>query len=149
MAAFLLDANIFNRLVDRNVDPAALRGKGRIFVTHVQRDELAATRSSERAAALLAIFDAVEQRRVPTSAAAWGVSKFGEADFGDANGMVAPMMASLERRNGGKRNNLQDVLLAVTAHAHRLILVTEDADLRAVMVEHGGASLSFEEFMRR
>jgi predicted nucleic acid-binding protein len=148
MPGFLLDTNIFNRLVDDNVDPAALRGKGRIYVTHVQRDELVATRRKERAAALLAMFDATEQAKIPTSAAAWDVSKWDEAEWGDANGMFGPMMASLAGRNGGKPNNRQDVLLAVTAHAHQLTLVSRDKDLRAVMIEHGGAAISFEEFMQ-
>jgi predicted nucleic acid-binding protein len=148
MPGFLLDTNIFNRLVDDDVNLAALRGKGRIYVTHVQRDELAATRSKERAAALLATFDAIEQEKVSTSAAAWNVSKWDEAEWGDADGMFRPMMASLAKRNGGKRNNVQDVLLAVTAHAHHLTLVSEDADLRSVMIQHGGAAMSFDQFMQ-
>lgn len=147
MPGFLLDTNIFNRVVDLGVDPGALRAKGPIFVTHVQRDELAATRGSDRAAELLAAFDAVEQERVATAAAVWGVSPFGEAEFGHGNGMFQPMMASLAQKNGGKRNNVQDILLAVTAYARGLTLVSEDVDLRAVMVEHGGASISFDEFM--
>ena len=98
---------------------------------------------------LLAAFDAVEQETVPTAAAVWGVSAFGEAEFGDGNGMFQPMMASLAQKNGSKKNNVQDVLLAVTAYAHGLTLVSEDVDLRAVMIEHGGAPISFDEFMAR
>lgn len=51
------------------------------------------------------------------------------------------------QKNGGKGNNVEDVLLAVTAYAHGIKLVSEDVDQRAVMIEHGGASISFDEFM--
>lgn len=57
------------------------------------------------------------------------------------------LMASLAEKSGGKGNNAQDVLPAVTAYTLGLTLVSEDVDLRVMMVEHGGASISFDEFM--
>jgi len=57
------------------------------------------------------------------------------------------MLDSLNARNGSKSNNAQDILTAVTAHKRGFTLVTCDSDLAAVMREHGGRSVSFDEFM--
>ncbi len=104
---FLLNTNVFNHLADLAINPAALAAKGRLFVTHVQLDERQATTRAERTKALLTAFERVEQERVPTAAAVWNVSKFNEAEWGDAGGRYGPMLASLNAKNGGKANNAQ------------------------------------------
>jgi predicted nucleic acid-binding protein len=145
-AEYLLDTNVFNRLVDMGVDPAAVVRAGALYVTHIQHDELQATRRSERAAALLEMLSVVKCERVPTAAAVWNVSNWGEAQYGDADGGYSRMLDSLNRRNSNKRNNAQDVLTAITALKRGLILVTDDADLADVFREFGDRSMSFSDF---
>lgn len=48
------------------------------------------------------------------------------------------MLAALNSRNKGKKNNAQDVLIAETALLNQLALVTADADLAEVMKMFGG-----------
>jgi predicted nucleic acid-binding protein len=146
VTGFLLDTNVFNRLVDLGVDPADLAKKGRLFATHIQLNELQGTGRQERPQALLAAFHSVEHERVPTAAAVWNVSEYGEAEWGDADGLYGEMLQSLNARNGNKPNNARDILTAVTAHKRQLVLVTDDVDLATVMRAHGGAALSFQEF---
>lgn len=148
MNGFLFDTNVFNRLVDLGIEPAHLAAKGRLFTTHVQIDELQATRNAARAQALLDVFEKVPQERVPTAAALWNVSKYGEAEWGDAGGLYGRLLASLDARNGSKPNNAQDILTAVTAHKRQLTLVTDDKDLATVMRDHGGEAISVEEFIQ-
>ena len=74
------------------------------------------------------------------------MSEYGEAEWGDADGLYGEMLQSLNARNGNKPNNAQDILTAVTAHKRQLVLVTDDVDLATVMRAHGGAALSFQEF---
>jgi NAD(P)-dependent dehydrogenase (short-subunit alcohol dehydrogenase family) len=50
---FMLDTNAFNRTLDGAVDPASLSSRGKLFVTHIQLNELRATRRSERLTDLL------------------------------------------------------------------------------------------------
>ena len=52
MSGYLLDTNVFNRLVDANIDP----------------------RRPDRAAQLLEMFEAVEREQIPTAAALYGIS---------------------------------------------------------------------------
>jgi predicted nucleic acid-binding protein len=143
---YLLDTNVFNRLVDENIDPQTVARAGTIYVTHIQGDELRATRNPERAAALLRAFHEVEREQVPTAAAVWSVSKYGEAEWGAAGGGYSRMLESLNRRNSSKPNNIQDVLTAITSLKRGLILVTDDADLAAVLREFSGRAVSFSEF---
>ena len=143
---YLLDTVVFNRLVDLDIDPKTVARAGRIYVTHIQGDELQATRRPERAAALLRAFQEVEREQIPTAAAVWNVSKYGEAEWGDADGGYGRMLESLNRRNSSKSNNAQDVLTAITALRRGLTLVTDDADLAAVLREFAGRALSFSEF---
>jgi hypothetical protein len=145
--SYLLATNVFNRLVDSNIDPPSLRAKGKLYVMHVQGDELHATRNRERAGQLLKMFEAVEREQIPTAAAVWDVSKWNEAEWGDARGLYGVMLERLNRMNTNKANNAQDVLTALTALKRGLRLVTDDRDLTTVMREHGGSALSFDEFM--
>ena len=141
---FMLDTNAFNRALDGAVNPASLSSCGRLFVTHVQLNELLATRSSERLEQLLSVFNAVDQERVPTTAAVWGVSEWGGAEYGDSDGAYGTMIESLNSRNGSKENNTRDILIAVTALKRGYTLVTNDRDLAAVLKESGGKTITFE-----
>lgn len=143
---FMLDTNVFNRALDSGLDPSVLSSRGPLFVTHIQVNELQATKKSDRLSQLLAVFTAVEQDAVPTAAAVWGVSEWGGAEFGSADGSFDAMLASLNKRNGDKKNNAQDILIAVTAFKRRHTLVTDDQDLAAVFREFGGAVATFGEF---
>lgn len=143
---FMLDTNAFNRALDSGVDPLRLSKRGRLYVTHVQLNELQATKQSERLNQLLRVFEAVEQESIPTSAAVWDISEWGRAEWGDADGGYDALLKRLDELNGGKNNNAQDVLIAVTALKRNLILVTDDEDLTTVLKEFGGSAVSFEEF---
>lgn len=59
------------------------------------------------------------------------------------------MLAALDKRNGNKTNNAQDILIAITALKRKLTLVTDDASLSSVFREFGGAAESFKEFLQR
>ena len=149
MTSYMLDTNAFNRALDARVDPPTLSERGRLFITHIQRNEIQATCNEERLAALLAIFEAVEQENVPTAAAVWDVSEWGAAEFGSDNGSYERMLEALNRLNGNRRNNnAQDVLIALTALKRDYVLVTNDRHLGEVLREHGGRGILYEEFMR-
>ncbi len=148
LAMFMLDTNAFNRALDIGVDPARLSRRGPLYVTHVQLNELQATKRTERLDQLLRVFEAVEQEAVPTSAAVWDISEWGAAEWGDAGGSYDEMLSRLNQLNGGKKNNAQDILIAVTALKRKFTLITDDEDLAAVLKEFGGSVESFEEFSK-
>lgn len=145
---FIFDTNAFNEAIDSNVDPSRLSCRGALYVTHVQLDEIQATKKLDRRDALLKVFHAIDQEPVPTSAAVWGVSKWGGAEWGNAGGDYDGMLRRLNRLNGGKKNNVRDILIAVTALKREFTLVTDDKDLATVLEEFGGKVESFDEFSR-
>jgi len=143
---FMLDTNAFNRALDSDIDPKLLSCRGPLLVTHIQLNELQATRRIERLNQLLTVFSSVDQETIPTAAAVWGVSEWGGAEYGSAGGVYDEMLASLNKKNGNKNNNAQDILIAVTAYKRDFTFVTDDGDLSIVLREIGGVAETFEEF---
>ncbi len=142
MTDFMFDTNAFNRALDKGTDPAELASRGTLFVTHIQHDELLATKRTERLDALLRVFQSVEAERVPTAAAVWDVSKWGEAEWGDGDGFYGAPLESLNKMNNSRKNNAHDVLIALTAIKRGQVLVTTDGDLAGVCGQHGGSAIT-------
>src|SRR5205085_11965825 len=128
----------FNRALDSGLDPMLLSRRGPLFVTHIQINELQATKRTERLNELLAVFASVEQEKIPTAASVWDVSEWDEAEWDSAGGAFDAMLANLNQRNANKKNNTQDILIAVTALKHGYTLVTDDGALASVLREFGG-----------
>ena len=143
---YMLDTNAFNRALDSGLEPSVLSRRGPLFVTHIQLNELQATKNTDRLRQLLAVFTDVEQETVPTAAAVWGVSEWGGSEYGSAGGSYDAMLKSLNGRNGNKKSNAQDVLIAVTALKRGYTLVTDDYDLASVLREFDGVVETFGEF---
>src|SRR5258707_8968351 len=104
----MFDTNAFNRALDADVDAAELLKRGALFVTHIQHDEISATKRTERLESLLRVFTSVDAERVPTAAAVWGVSKWDQASWGDEDGLYGTLLDALNRKNKGKKNNNRD-----------------------------------------
>jgi hypothetical protein len=60
MPDYLLDTNAFNRSLDLNIDPSTITRRGAVFVTHIQVNELSATRRTDRQLALLEILQKID-----------------------------------------------------------------------------------------
>ncbi len=146
MPKYLLDTSAINRILDRDVPAELLIGRG-ICITHVQVDELLATRRNERREALLSTLERIESVRLPTSGAMFGLSQFNEAQWGDADGRLSSFLSSLNVCNRCKDNNARDSLIGATALANELVLVTEDLDQAKVCREMGGLALSLDELL--
>jgi predicted nucleic acid-binding protein len=155
----MLDTNVFNHVLDGRLDPEQLRGR-HLVATHVQRDEIQATRNEDRRAALMELFEDFVPQRTPTTSAVAGISAAGEA-CASASGVVptesfvfdvsrwdeakwsreddvfSAMLSDLNDLNGVKRNNIKDVLIAETALRNGWTLVTDDADLAQVASKYG------------
>ena len=104
MTDFLLDTNAINAAVDKKVDPALLTARGPVFVTHIQVNELRATKNPEgRRQALLDALQKIDPAKVRTSVMVWDVSEWDGANWGASNNSYQPLLAALNARNGSKR----------------------------------------------
>lgn len=146
VAGFMLDTTVFNDVLDARLDPSALRTRGRLYVTHVQHDELKRTRDPARRAQLLDTFAVVAAERVVTESAAWNVSSWNESSW-SRDDLFDQMKAALDALNGSKQNNVRDVLIADTALRNDYVLVTDDGDLTTVVRSFDGRSVTLDDFL--
>ena len=116
-----------------------------IIGNHVVRDQLAATSDPARKAHLLAVYDALPKRDVPTEGALWGISKWGESTWGDGGHTGI----SLTDAKTGGRGGHHDALIATTAAGHADVLVTNDSDLAKKIEPSQAVCLvwSFDDFL--
>ena len=150
---YMFDTVAFNRIVEQDISLKSLIECCEICATHIQRDELNATRDGEKKAKLLESCHWVETRgsadgvgMVPTESGVYGISRYGGARYSDGS-YRKQIQSALDKRKK-KANNIKDALIAETAIENGFILVTEDKVLQNVAREHGGDCISFEEFLQ-
>ena len=131
-AGYMLDTNLFNRVADDDVALGAFQGL-RLYATHVQWDELNATKDIGRVAALRKAFELVGPKVVVTSSAVWDVSKWDQAGWGTEDGFFQRMLKRLRELDAetGKphrdpNNPVRDVLIAETAIKNGLTVISGD-----------------------
>ena len=146
MNQFMLDTNTFNVILDTpDIEPSKLSCCGKFFVTHIQLNEIQATKKPpERLSKLLAVFETVEQDTVPTAAAVFDVSEYGNSEWSDANGDYDRILLLLKQKRSKSRGNANDALIGVTALKRRYTLVTNDPDLLASVIEMGGSAITLK-----
>jgi hypothetical protein len=126
-----LDSNAVDCLADTpGLLDAAQRAHARgalvFVVTHVVREQLAATKDVARRALLLRVWAAMPKVLVPTHGAAWQGSRWGESTWGDGEDSGVTLA---EVRTQG-RGAMQDAVIATTAAGEADVLVTGDVRLR-------------------
>lgn len=142
----MLDTNAFDRVADGNIPADALRGR-RLFVTHVQLDEIRAITNEKRRASLLALFSEIGAEMVPTSTGIFDDSYFGQTEWSAEDGVYEAMLARLQdldkaaRKRARGFNQSRDARIAETALRHGYTLVTGDSGLATVMRECGGRAI--------
>ena len=158
--AYMFDTVVFNRILDGALDIGTFVGKARFYATHIQLDELNETSNPQRRQALLEVFDRITERKVPTESfvlgvsrldearlgggnivttesAVWNASAWGQAKWGEPDGLYFAFKAELDTLKS-KRNNIEDTLIAETAIKNRFALVADDINLYTVTRKFGG-----------
>jgi predicted nucleic acid-binding protein len=141
--SYMLDTNVFNDILDGRARVEDILPPGaRWVVTHVQRDELEATKDEARRQKLLAVLSEVAPEKQQTASLVWDVSRWGEACWPAVPGRFERMLAALDAENGGGRGNARDILIAETAIHLGCVLVSADETLRSVFESFGGQAVS-------
>jgi predicted nucleic acid-binding protein len=143
VTGIMLDTNIFNKVLDGQVG-VDIFSKCSIYITHVQHDELEATKKDLRRKQLLEIFNLIEKKKIPTESGIFGVSRFDEAKFSDGK-LYEQIKKKLDAVKK-KPNNIQDALIAETAIEKSLILITTDRALQEIVCKLNGKAMSLSEF---
>ena len=148
MTAYMLDTNVFDRLLDKEVSIDAFRGR-HLLATHVQLEELEAAKKNypERAADLLSIFEEIDPKMHNTTSGLWDVSNWDQSDWSAKDGVVENMLKRLRELDAlaGKKhrpkNAGRDVLIAHTAINIDAMLISDDEPLRQLVSEFGGRTI--------
>jgi hypothetical protein len=135
MNGFMFDTNIFNQILDDEIDCNLFSGIN-CFVTHIQNDEIFATKDSDRRTDLVRIFLLIDKNTIPTETALFGLSRFGQSKYGDRELFNNFLNCLNEKKR--KQNNNKDALIAETAIKNNFMLVTNDETLSIVMIDFGG-----------
>ncbi len=144
MTGYVLDTNVFNRVCDGRARLPELRKDDRYFATHIQLDELRATKDNRRRESLIAVFHEIDPANLPTASFAADVSRLGLARVGDG-ALCLQIKARLDAASAGKPNNLQDALIGEAAIEAGLVLVTEDGHLRDAICDLGGSAIAIHQ----
>jgi len=150
---YMLDTNVFNAVLKEQLSIENFKGIP-LFATHIQADELRATRTRAIADQLLLVFQVIAPNNTPTRSAVWDVSAWGEACWSDDDGLFEKMLSRLQvldkaaKKRSSPRNQRCDILIAETAVKDNLTLVTDDQNLRCVAEEFGGEAMTLANFIR-
>lgn len=122
----MLDTQIYDLIVDtpgmaKRLNRLSREGKVTVLCTHIQEDELANIADKQKRAAIVKII----KKKVATSGAVYGVSKYGQATYvhGSSDGVSIGDI----RSPSGKHT--KDALIATAAAQNADVLVTEDRRL--------------------
>jgi len=132
----MLDTNIFNRLLDNEVDITIFPVGSSLFATKVQYEELNSTRNLMRRTELIQKFKEIEPDIVPASfsldiaGAGLDEGTLSEGDYAQKLWIALEVIQS-------KSNNWHDALIAEAAYINGCRLVTADRNLSEVAKEHG------------
>ena len=144
MKQYMLDTNIFNRLLDNDSEVSRwFLGEAEhneFYATSIQYDELKNTKDIDRRSKLLETFKVVEElsnmKMKPTNTSIFGVSTFGMTYYGKG-----PLFDNILKELDGRKkkdNNPQDALIGETAIMKGYTLVTTDGNFCDVVRSEGG-----------
>ncbi len=156
----MFDTNVFNDILDGKIDVMTLPPKAEVFATHIQLDEINNTKDDLRRSRLLSVFHSLIEgdsiptestvigvsrlgesklsgKKIPTETMVWDISRWDEAKWSSGE-LYEKIKMELDKKNGGKINNIQDALIAETSIVNEFTLITRDNDLGAVVKSLGG-----------
>lgn len=136
----MFDTNVFNHILNGEIEPHAIDRAWEPVATHLQWDEISKTPDDQRRRELQQIFEQFVKQSVATSAAVFGVSKWGQSKYATSESHyaeIASRLVALKRRKGYA--NEVDALIADTCIQNGLLLVTNDGNLKEVAQAFGCA----------
>lgn len=133
---YVLDTNVFNRVLDGRFALASIPDASGFIATTVQIRELESTRDPTRRTDLLKIFVQVSPAMsLPAFSFDVPGAGFGEGEW-SADERITEIWKELEAAKS-KRNNWQDALIAGVALKHECGLITSDGPLADVATKYG------------
>ena len=141
----LLDTVIFNRLLDRKLEPSVF-GDVQLYATHLQGDELNETPDPLRRGSLLSTFKQVAPAPIATESFILGLSRLDNAKLASSDTLYHSILKEIGEKPKNPNNPRRDALIGETAIRNGLTLITDDQSLRDAVNKLGGMALTLAEF---
>lgn len=133
---YMLDTNIFNRILDGKFALSALPTGSSFVATEVQIEELKCTSNQVRRTKLLEVFEEIAPDIVPASFSL-DIAGAGLDQGALSNGDDAQRLRTALEALKPKLNNWHDSLIAEAAFIRGYGLITADRNLATIAKEHG------------
>lgn len=150
MKEYVFDTNAFNRLLDDETNIQDIGDDILIYGSHIQMEELAATKNIKRRDALLKAFHVTTDKLLKTESMVFPI-KFGSTKFGDGTyerlrSELDTEANKLKNKKNKLKNNPNDAQIGEIAIKNNYILVTDDTELLKVIKSNNSRVLTYDEF---
>jgi predicted nucleic acid-binding protein len=135
---YILDTNIINHIVEDKISILSLP-TGKIYITDIQHDEIMNTKDAIKRTKLLNIVHLLPAGWLPTQTVLAGLSRVGNAvGDGEIFNKILNMLDKIKKRKSGA--NIHDALIAEVAILYNFVLITNDNNLKGIVISIGGRS---------
>ena len=135
---YMLDTNIFNRLVDGRLAIRDLPSDDEFYATSIQIQELNQTKDVVLRTTLNQKFAELGPTQDQIKTTLWDFAGWGEGGWSAIGEYFDKIKAELDLSNGKKKSNTADALIGEVSLANNHTLITTDKDLAAAVEGHGG-----------
>lgn len=145
---FLFDTNIFNHVLDGKI-PIGRSSECKIFVTHIQRNEITQTKSESRKAELFSVLEKISPDKTSTKTAIWCDTPWDDSEWSANDDLYDRLLSEIIRLDEKRRKNFnqsRDARIAETAIRAGMTLVTDDRNLASVIRKFGGSTTDLLNF---
>jgi len=145
----MLDTNVINRIADGRMNLSALSAFD-LMLTHVQFDEIGATRESQRLFQLVQACQKIEVDKFPTTSSVWDISAWDNAawgidDFFEKILSIVTELDAKQRKRLRDENRKRDALIGATAIVEQCILISGDRNLLEAVRRCGGVAINVDQ----
>ena len=137
MYRFMLDTNIFDKLLNDEELIGRLRNCDDLCITNIQKAELYMIPDSDKKSKILKLFDYLNIRTIPHP------FSFQYIDFEYFSFVSRKEVEDLKI---GNERHLEDALIETSALMENLTLVTEDDSFRKRVMNRGFSVIGYDEF---
>lgn len=138
---YMLDTNIFNRLVEGRLAIRDLPSDDEFFATSIQIQELNQTKDDIHREALNARFSELGPTLDQIKTTLWDFSGWGEGGWSAVGEYFEKIRSELDSLNKKKKSNTADALIGEVSLSNHHMLITTDKDLATVVEKMGGKVL--------
>jgi rRNA-processing protein FCF1 len=146
MSKFILDTNVYDYLVDNEIDISILLSKGEFFTTNIQISEIRNIKDPIRRNHILEVYVKLNPSKLSLESGIWLNDLYWD-DKEIWHNSISKTFVEMKGNSIGK-NNLKDALTGDVAKKHELVLITNDEKFTGRAVRSQIPSMTIKDFLK-